>query len=145
LLHRSEIQSAPLTQVVEVKSIVKTLRFWRLAFAYYVMSYIGLMIVSHGAALMHERGVSGALISLTPFALNCGYVFGAILGGIAITRYPTHIIPLAFICVSITSLFTLNITLPTNIWFLAVFCIGLQFGSTVSIFVVLLTKSYGVN
>jgi hypothetical protein len=145
LLCRFPVQSASPTQVVEVKSIVKTWQFCRLAFAYFVMSYIGLMLVSHGAALMYGPGVSSELISLTPFALNFGYVFGAVLGGIMITRYPSHLIPLAFICMSIASLFALNITLPANIWFLAVFCIGFQFGSTVSIFVVLLIKIYGVS
>ena len=117
--------------------------FWRLACAYFVMSYMGLMVVSHGAAIMQQTGMSSKLASLAPFALNLGYVLGAIFGGIFIAKRPTSIIAILFISLSIIALFMLILSLPVKISMFAIFCIGLQFGSTVSIFMVLLSTSYG--
>ena len=123
--------------------IIKTPQFWKLAFVYFCMSYTGLMIVSHGAAVMLEREAPASIVSLTPFALNFGYMLGAIIGGVLIARSPTPAIPFLFMSLSALSLSALVTTLPVPVWLLAVFCIGLQFGSTVSIFVVLLVKTYG--
>ena len=143
VLWRLQIQKSLRPKAIEIRDIAKTSYFLRLAFAYFAMSYIGLMIVSHGATLMRELGISAKTASLTPFALNAGYVFGAILGGIVITRYPIKLIPMIFLFISMTSLYVLQTSQTTNILFSAVFCIGLVFGSTVSIFVVLLSRCYG--
>jgi MFS family permease len=143
VLRRLKIQTSLRPEAVEIRDIVKTWYFLRMAFTYFVMSYIGLMIVSHGATLMHELGISVITVSLTPFTLNAGYVFGAILGGIVITRYPIKLIPMVFLFISITSLCVLLTAQTATILFSAIFGIGLVFGSTVSIFVVLLSRCYG--
>jgi hypothetical protein len=124
---------------------VKVGTFLRLAVGYFALCYLGLMLVSHGAAILEALGVSVAVGALTPFVLNAGYIIGAFLGGVAAARAPGRATPLAFLLASAVSAFLLSAPVPPDFWVAAVFVIGLGFGSTVSVFVVLLTSLYGAD
>lgn len=117
--------------------------FLRLAFGYFVLCYLGLLVVSHGVALL---AASGEPAFLAPFVLNAGYIAGAFLGGVIAARRPGRAVPLAFLLASTVSALSLSLPLPpaaAAAAFVAVFVIGAGFGSTVSVFVMMLTRSYG--
>jgi len=119
--------------------------FLRLAFGYFVLCYLGLLVVSHGVAILEASGASAAHALLAPFVLNAGYIAGAFWGGVIAARCPGRAVPLAFLFASTASALTLGMHLPPAAAAVAVFVIGSGFGSTVSVFVMMLTKSYGTD
>ena len=117
----------------------------RLSFGFFAVCYIGLLVVSHGTAILGQLGVSASIASLTPFFLNAGYIVGALLGGVLAQRVPNRAAPLVFLLASTVSAFLLTAPVAFLIWMLAIFVIGLGFGSTVAVFMMLLASWYGVD
>lgn len=117
--------------------------FLRLAFGYFVLCYLGLLLVGHGVAILESLGISAAHAVLAPFVLNLGYIAGAFWGGVVAARYPGRAVPMAFLLASTVSALALGMPLSTVAAFVAVFIVGSGFGSTVSVFVLILTRSLG--
>jgi hypothetical protein len=142
LLQGSELTFADKPHSGSSAVAVQRLAFLRLAFGYFVLCYLGLLVVSHGVAIL---AASGARALLAPFVLNAGYIAGAFLGGVVAARNPGRAVPLAFLFASTASALTLSMPLPPAAAAVAVFVIGSGFGSTVSVFVMMLTRSYGTD
>ncbi len=125
--------------------IIERWLFLCLAFGFFALCYPGLLIVGHGVALLGELGVSVSVATLSPFFLNTGYIVGALMGGVVAARVPNRAVPLAFLFASTISAFLLTVSAPNPIWMASIFVIGLGFGSTVSVFMMLLTSWYGTD
>lgn len=119
--------------------------FLSLAAAYLAFCYIGLTIVSHGAPVLKELGVSVTISALALFILNAGYLIGAMLGGPIAARYPSNAAPMGGLVVLILCLSALLMDVPTPLWLFSFLALGAGFGSTVSIFVTLLAALYGAD
>ena len=117
--------------------------FLRLAVGYFALCYIGLMVVSYGVAILQESRVSAAAAALVPFVLNAGYIAGAVLGGFVAAGARGRWAPLAFLGAATLAALALAVALPPAAAVTAVFVIGMGFGSTVSVFVMVLTETYG--
>ena len=114
--------------------------FLRLGFSYFSLCYLGLMLVSHGAAILRELGLPEIFITLTPFMLNSGYIIGAVVGGISASHLPSRATPMVFLTVALLAALALSAPLPQGAVVPAVFAIGLGFGSTASAYFMLLVR-----
>lgn len=117
----------------------------RLAAAYFAFSYLGLVLVAHGAPILGAFDVAPAVAALAPFVLNLGYIAGAVTGGMIAARAPHRATPLAFLLALTAAVGALGLPVASPVAVLAIFVVGIGFGSTVSVFVMLLTVNYGAE
>ena len=111
--------------------------------AFFAFCYIGLMIMSHGVAILRELGAADHLSVLAPFVLNSGYLVGALLGGVFVERSSPKMAPMIGLSVLLLGLLALNAGFPVGVWIVAILVLGVGFGSTVTMFVTLLAYRYG--
>ena len=143
LLRAEDVRSSHDPQTPVTAPVVIGKPFLALALAFFAFCYIGLMIMSHGVAILRELGASAQLSSLAPFLLNAGYLAGALLGGIFVERSSPNFAPIFSLSVLLLGLMALNAGLPSGVWFIAILVLGVGFGSTVTMFVSLLAHRYG--
>ena len=132
-------------QTVSVRGETRTSSFWLLFVGNFAMCYAGLMFISHGAALLHEQGLSIGDASWAPFSSNLGYVLGALFGGVVATRFPGRIVPLVFSVLSLLSAAAFLVPNFLVAQIAGLFFIGSAFGGTVSVFMMLFTMWFGVD
>ncbi len=145
LLRRSGVLSIEADHQSAGPIDVRPVQFLLLAGGFFALCYLGLMGVSHGVAILSEQNVVPALSSLTPFVLNFGYILGAVLGGAVAARVPERIVVSAFLLPSMLSVLAISAPVPASAKLLSFLVIGLGFGSTVPVFVVVLTVRYGAD
>jgi len=116
-----------------------------LALGYFSLCYPGLVLVSHGTAILASLGASEPVSSGAPLVVNAGYLSGALLGGLLPTWLPGRTAPAALLCTTTICVALITIPLPLPIHALAMFVIGLGLGSVVSVFYVLLSQKYSAD
>ena len=145
LLRRSSFPSTGRGPSVNVRAEVRSLGFWCLFFGNFAICYAGLMFISHGSALLSELGPPKVNPSWAPFMSNIGYVFGALLGGVAVAHLPGRMTPLIFSLISVLSGLTFIFQDLNFLQLPALFLIGAAFGSTVPSFMMLFTIWFGTG
>lgn len=124
---------------------VKPLGFWFLFVGNFAVCYAGLMFISHGSAMLTSFGLTPGLAALAPLASNMGYVLGALFGGVLAARFIGKSTPFFFAVVTLIAIVTLNTGSSFTIKIVSLWLIGVAFGSTVSVFMMLFTVWYGVE
>lgn len=119
--------------------------FLLLAFGFFALCYLGLTVVSHGSAILVSLGVPTSVALLTPFIFNSGYIAGALLGGVIANHIPRHETPLGVLTVTMLATLSLSWPLSAPVWLSSMFLIGVGFGSTVSLFIMLFSQLYGAD
>ena len=128
-----------------VGDTTRTLSFWLLFFGNFAICYAGLLFVSHGTTILRIHGLSPASAAWAPVLLNLGYLFGALMGGIVATCFPTRFTPMVFCTLAGLSVAVFLFNAPVLLWAPSLMVIGAAFGGTVSIFMMLLGIWYGTQ
>ena len=118
-------------------------RLVALIFIFFLISYVGLMIVSHITTMLSAKEVSAQLAALGPVVVTLGYLFGSFWGGKlveAIGGWPVLILANVLDALGLTVL-----ALPIGSWALfAALIVGTVFGSSASFMPVIIGEQFGV-
>jgi len=120
------------------------LGFIRLAATFFVLCYIGLMVVSHSTGILEARNVPSWMVEIAPAAFTGGYIVGCLFGGKIVESLSTQLALLVTVLITAAGLVALlaggkELSLP------GVVAIGVVFGSTASLMPVLIGAQYGAG
>ena len=143
LLYRQDYPYVQQVVKVDVSRQVRSRAFWGLLLGNFSICYVGLMFVSHGAAILVYDSGDVAAGAQAPMALNGGYLLGALTGGVVAAKFPRRATPMLCCILCLASVCMYQLPVSMSIRLAATFCIGMTFGSTVSVFMMLLTAWFG--
>ncbi|MGA0534174.1 MFS transporter [Hansschlegelia sp. KR7-227] len=117
--------------------------FFKLALAFFVFNYAGLMMVAHAVKLLASTGASTGLAATAPIALNLSYVAGSLLGGRLAEATPARRILPAIHAICAAGLLALLTASGAGASLAGVAAIGLVFGAAASVLPVLVGRYWG--
>jgi MFS transporter, OFA family, oxalate/formate antiporter len=128
----------------EQKVSVLSIGLLVLTFSFFLISYVGLMIVSHVTTILAAKEVSAQVAGLGPVIFTFGYVIGSFFGGKlveVIGGWPVLILAHIIDALGVTIL-----ALPTRNWaLLGALTIGTVFGSSASFMPMIIGEQFGVD
>jgi MFS family permease len=111
---------------------------------FFLISYVGLMTVSHITTMLSAKELATQLIALGPVVVTLGYLIGSFFGGKlveAIGSWPVLILANVLDALGLTAL-----ALPIGSWALfAALIVGTVFGSSASFMPVIIGDQFGVH
>ncbi|MCA2380083.1 hypothetical protein ATU3C_25430 [Agrobacterium genomosp. 3 str. RTP8] len=116
--------------------------FLRLAFTFFVLCYIGLMVVSHSTGILQALDVPSGLVDIAPAAFTGGYIVGCLLGGKLVEILSHRIALVIAVLVTAGGLVTLLVA-ANGTALIGIAAVGAVFGSTASLMPVLIGAQYG--
>ncbi|GLK69310.1 hypothetical protein GCM10008179_29480 [Hansschlegelia plantiphila] len=117
--------------------------FFKLALAFFVFNYAGLMMVAHAVKLLASTGAPAGLAAAAPMALNLSYVAGSLLGGRLAEATDARRILAAIHAICAAGLLALLTASGAGASLAGVAAIGLVFGSGASVLPVLVGRYWG--
>lgn len=125
--------------------IVRSPLFLKLAFAFFVFNYCGLMLVSHGAGLLMGAGFSAETAAMSPVVLNLSYIAGSLIGGRAGETIPMRALLLSALGAVAAAIVLLQTSTTFALLAVGIGALGLTFGGAAACVPVLIGRLWGAS
>jgi predicted MFS family arabinose efflux permease len=127
-------------------AILKTPAFWFLGIALLLCNLPLVIALTQLNLILEEKGASAAQVSMMISAFASGTLFGRFIAGIALDRFPPHIVAAIGMGLPCAGLFLLASSLHTPAFLAtAVLLIGLSFGAEGDLIGYLVVRIFGVR
>jgi OFA family oxalate/formate antiporter-like MFS transporter len=142
IVERRSVASTAMARIENAKYV--DLYFIKLSLIFFLICYVGLMVVSQVTGMLAQNGLSERTLDMGPSLSTGGYLVGSLFGGKAVELLSGKRVLIIVSALAGLGLLVIGAS-HSLIALIGAFAVGITFGSSASLMPVLIGEHYGVE